>query len=260
MALTIRPLSYALGAEVIGVDLSKPVDDDQFAPDPPGVPGHGILLFRDQKITREQHIDFSRRFGELDTHDTLPRDRHPEYPELLLVTNVPKPNGKPSDSKYTGQLWHSDMSFTLVPALGSLLRGIEIPPVGGDTMFANMTKAYDALSDGMKRMIADLHGVHIGQRKIVDLTRRPGRGDEAADPADCPAGGARASGDRQEGALHRREGFALRRHDGGGEQAADRVSLPARDAAALRLPPPVARQRHRAVGQPLHDARRAWGL
>ena len=68
--------------------------------------------------------------GELDRHDNLPRDRHPDYPELLLVTNIPKPNGKPSDSKYTGQQWHSDMSFTPVPSLGSLLRGITIPPVG----------------------------------------------------------------------------------------------------------------------------------
>jgi taurine dioxygenase len=122
-------------------------------------------------VSREQHIAFSRRFGELDTHETLPRDRHPDYPELLLVTNEPKPNGKPSDSKYTGQLWHSDMSFTLVPALGSLLRAISIPPAGGDTMFANMTLAYDTLSAGMKRMIADLHGIHVGTRKIVDLSQ-----------------------------------------------------------------------------------------
>ena len=84
------------------------------------------------------------------------------------MTNIPKPDGKPSASKYTGQLWHSDMSFTLVPSLGSLLRGITIPPVGGDTMFANMTMAYDTLSDGMKKMIEDLHGIHVGKRKIVD--------------------------------------------------------------------------------------------
>ena len=170
MAITLRPLSYALGAEVGGVDLSKPVGDDLFADIHKAFLASGILLFRNQKISREQHIAFSRRFGELDTHDTLPRDRHPEYPELLMVSNIPKANGKPSDSKYTGQLWHSDMSFTLEPALGSLLRGIDIPPVGGDTMFANMTMAYDTLSDGMKRMIADLHGGHVGQRTIVDLS------------------------------------------------------------------------------------------
>jgi taurine dioxygenase len=170
MTLAFRPLSYGLGAEVQGFDIAGPIDNYQFAQVHKAFLDNGILLFRDQKVTREQHIAFSRRFGELDKHESLPRDRHPDYPELLLVTNEPKPNGQPSDSKYTGQLWHSDLSFTPVPALGSVLRGIDIPPVGGDTMFANMTMAYDALSEGMKRMIADLHGIHTGTRKIVDLS------------------------------------------------------------------------------------------
>jgi taurine dioxygenase len=170
MSISIRPLSYSLGAEILGADLSRPVGDEDFAAIHHAFLDHGILLFRDQEVTREQHIAFSRRFGELDNHDTLPRDRHPEYPELLLVSNLPKANGKAGDGKYTGQLWHSDMSFTLVPALGSLVRGITIPPVGGDTMVANMTMAYDELSEGMKRLVADLHGIHTGSRKIEDLT------------------------------------------------------------------------------------------
>jgi len=169
MSVSVRPLSHALGAEILGVDLAKPLSNAQFDQIHRTFLEKGILLFRDQEITREQHIAFSRRFGELDTHESLPRDRHPDYPELLLVTNVPKENGQPSDSKYTGQQWHSDLSFTPVPSLGSLLRGITIPPVGGDTMFTNMYRAYDALSDGMKKMIADLHGIHTGSRKIVDL-------------------------------------------------------------------------------------------
>lgn len=170
MTISLRPLSYALGAEVQGVDLAKPLSNSEFDQIHRAFLERGILLFREQKITREQHIAFSRRFGELDTHDSLPRDRHPDYPELLLVTNIPKANGAPSDSKYTGQLWHSDMSFTLAPSLGSLLRGITIPPVGGDTMFTNMYMAYDTLSDGMKKMIDGLHGIHTGSRKIVDLS------------------------------------------------------------------------------------------
>src|SRR4029079_2320726 len=165
-----RPLSHALGAEIQGVDLSRPLSNSEFDRIHSTFLESGILLFRNQKITREQHIDFSRRFGELDRHDSLPRDRHPQYPELLMVTNEPKPDGKPGDGKYTGHLWHSDMSFTPIPSLGSLLRSISIPPVGGDTMFANMTKAYDALSDVMKKLIADLQGIHVGKRKIVDLT------------------------------------------------------------------------------------------
>ncbi|GAA4339427.1 TauD/TfdA family dioxygenase [Pigmentiphaga soli] len=171
MAITLRRLSHALGAEVCGIDIAAGVDDNTFAAVHEAFLKYGILLFRGQRVTREQHIAFSRRFGELDRHDNLPRDRHPEYPELLMVTNAPKANGQPGDGKYTGQLWHSDMSFTLVPALGSLLRAITVPPVGGDTMFANMTMAYEALSPGMKRLVENLEGIHAGGvRKIVDLS------------------------------------------------------------------------------------------
>ena len=107
--MKLRRLSNALGAEIQGVDLGKTLSNSEFDQIHQAFLDHGILLFRDQEITREQHIAFSRRFGELDNHDSLPRDRHPDYPELLLVTNIPKPNGAPSDSKYTGHLWHSHM-------------------------------------------------------------------------------------------------------------------------------------------------------
>src|SRR5688572_23330202 len=138
MPLSFRPLSHALGAEVQGVDLVQPLSNSEFDQIHRTFLERGILLFRDQKITREQHIAFSRRFGELDRHDSLPRDRHPDYPELLLVTNILEADGKPSASKYTGHLWHSDMSFTPVPSLGSLLRGITIPPqTWGPTVVAD---------------------------------------------------------------------------------------------------------------------------
>lgn len=169
MALKLRRLSNALGVEVCGVDVSKPMGEAAFGEIYQAFLDHGILLLRDQDITREQHIEFSRRFGELDRHDALPRDRHPQHPELLLVTNEPNPDGTPSDSRYTGRQWHTDMSFTTVPSLGSLLRCHVIPEVGGDTLFANMTMAYDTLSDGMKKLIADLHGIHMsGTRKIAN--------------------------------------------------------------------------------------------
>jgi taurine dioxygenase len=170
MTIKLRRLSYALGAEVCGVDVSRPMSEAAFGEIYEAFLEHGILLFRDQDITREQHIEFSRRFGELDRHDALPRDRHPDHPEILMVTNEPKPDGSPSDSRYTGRQWHSDMSFTPVPSLGSLLRGITIPEVGGDTVFANMYLAYETLSDGMKNLIADLHGIQMsGTRKNADV-------------------------------------------------------------------------------------------
>ena len=169
MAVRLRKLSYALGAEVCDVNVAGPMGERQFGEIYQAFLDHGILLFRNQDITREQHIEFSRRFGELDRHEALPRDRHPGYPELLMVTNEPKPDGSPSDTKYTGRQWHSDMSFTTAPSLGSLLKSYAVPEVGGDTLFANMTLAYDALSEGMKKLIAGLHGIHLsGTRKLAN--------------------------------------------------------------------------------------------
>jgi len=167
MALKLRKLSYPLGAEVCDIDVAAPMSETAFGEVYRAFLDNGILLFRNQDITREQHIAFSRRFGELDTHPSLPQDRHPQYPELLLVTNKPNADGTPSNSRYTGRQWHSDMSFTPVPALGSLLKSWTVPEVGGDTLFANCTLAYDALSDGMKKLIAHLHGIQLaGTRKI----------------------------------------------------------------------------------------------
>ncbi|HEY4342441.1 MAG TPA: TauD/TfdA family dioxygenase [Steroidobacteraceae bacterium] len=170
MAIEFRPLSYALGAEVQGVDLRVPCSDSQWREIHDGFLKYGILLFRGQQITREQHIAFSRRFGELDRHESLPVDRDPTHPELLMVTNDAKADGGPSNSRYTGQMWHSDMSFTLAPALGSLLRGLDVPPVGGDTLFANMYMAYDTLSPRYKDLISGLYGVHHSERKKSDLS------------------------------------------------------------------------------------------
>jgi taurine dioxygenase len=179
MTLKLRKLSYALGAEVCDIDVSQPLGEAQFGEIYQAFLQYGILLFRDQDITREEHINFSRRFGELDRHDSLPRDRRADHPELLMVTNEPNADGSPSDTRYTGRQWHSDMSFTTVPSLGSLLRCYAVPEVGGDTLFANMYAAYDALSDGMKKLIADLHGIQLsGTRKIANTESGVPRAEE----------------------------------------------------------------------------------
>lgn len=170
MALQLRRLANGLGAEVMGLDLAR-VGEREFGEINRAWLDHGILLFRGQRLTTPQHIAFSRGFGELDTHESSAPDRHPDYNEVLLITNKPKPSGAPSDTRYTGRVWHSDHSFTPRPALGSLLRAVEIPDVGGDTMFTNMYLAYETLSDGMKQMIADLHGVHTTARKVDDPER-----------------------------------------------------------------------------------------
>ena len=169
MALKLRKLSYPLGVEICDINVAKDITERSFGEIYRAFLDNGILLFRNQDITREQHIEFSRRFGELDRHDSLPRDRRKDYPELLMVTNEPKNDGSPSDTKYTGRQWHSDMSFTTEPSLGSLLKSYAVPEVGGDTLFANMYMAYDQLSDGMKKLIANLHGIHMsGTRKLAN--------------------------------------------------------------------------------------------
>ena len=179
MALDLRRLSHALGAEVRGVDVAAPLSESRFGEIHRAFLDHCILLFREQDVTREQHIEFSRRFGELDRHDAFPSDRHPRYPELMLVTNEPQPDGTPSVSRYTGRRWHTDMSHTTSPALGSLLRCWTIPEVGGDTLFANMYLAYEALSRGMQKLIADLHAIHAsGSRKIDDTAAGRAHADE----------------------------------------------------------------------------------
>ena len=177
--IKLRKLSYALGAKVCDIDVAKPMSEQAFGEIYKAFLDHGILLFRNQDVTREQHIELSRRFGELDRHEALPRDRHPDYPELLMVTNEPKADGSPSDTKYTGRQWHSDMSFTTAPSLGSLLKSYAVPEVGGDTLFANMYMAYDTLSDGMKKLIARLHGIHLsGTRKLANDTTGLDRAEE----------------------------------------------------------------------------------
>lgn len=165
MPLQLTPLSYRLGAEVRGIDISKPLDAETIAAIRRAFLDHdGLLLFRGQPLTREQHIAFSRSFGELDTHDVVPKDRHPEHHELLIVANKPVVAGQETD-KAIGVTWHSDLVSSLRPALGSLLRAVQVPPAGGDTMFTNMYAAYDALSPAMQGLLSGLHAVYMRERK-----------------------------------------------------------------------------------------------
>ncbi len=170
MTFKLRKLSHGLGAEVCDIDVTAPMSESAFGEIHRAFLDYGVLLFRNQNITREQHLAFSRRFGELDRHDAFPSDRHPTIPELMLVTNEPQPDGTPSVSRYTGRRWHTDMSHTLEPSLGSLLRCWKIPGVGGDTLFANTAMAYDALSPGMQKLIAHLHGIHFSGGRKLDST------------------------------------------------------------------------------------------
>ncbi len=165
MQLKIRKLSYPLGAEIIGVDITKPLTDEAYQEVRQTILAYCVLLFRGQSFTQEQFIAFSRRFGELEMDQgTL----HPNYPEISCLINKPRTDGGPPDAHYAGSDWHSDGSFKISPTGIALLRALEVPEVGGDTEFANMYLAYDTLSEGMKKLIDGLEGVHIQEEKLLD--------------------------------------------------------------------------------------------
>jgi taurine dioxygenase len=165
MSLKIRKLSYPLGAEVSGVDITKPLTDEAFREIHRAFLDHCLVLFRGQPLTREQYIAFTARFGELDKNQG---GKLPDCPEISTLINRPKTDGSPADAHYAGSDWHSDGSFRVSPTKISLLHAIEVPEVGGDTQFANLYLAYETLSDGMKKLIDGLEGVHIQEEKLLD--------------------------------------------------------------------------------------------
>jgi len=154
MRFEIRPLSDALGAEVVGLDLSRPLDDTTFAKVHQAHLDHLVLVFRDQRLTPAQQIAFSRRFGPLDAHPSQGSAHLPDHPEILVVSTK-RQNGKDVGIRNAGPMWHSDLAYRDKPALGSMLYALELPDSGGDTGFANMAKAYDALPRRLKEAVGD---------------------------------------------------------------------------------------------------------
>jgi len=147
----VQPIAGALGAEVTGLDLAT-LDDETFTAVHDAFLEHHVLVIRDQSLSVEDQLAFGRRFGELDTHPFV--DGNPEHPELLDVVT------EPDDRINFGGGWHTDVTFMEEPDLGSILYAVELPPIGGDTLFANQHAAYDALSPTMQHMIDDLVAIH----------------------------------------------------------------------------------------------------
>lgn len=167
MGMTVNRLSPVLGAEVLGLDLAEPLGDN-LSQDvrQDWLEAGGLLVIRDQDISTEQHIAFSRHFGPLfgapgeePLQRTVSRYLHPDHPEIYRVSNKTD-GGEPMGRARAGTYWHSDVSFRERPAAASILRAIEIPAAGGDTLYANMTAAYEALSEPMKAMLSPLRAVH----------------------------------------------------------------------------------------------------
>lgn len=167
MSMTVNPLSPVLGAEVTDLDLSQPLGENLFSEVRQSwLEAGGLLVISGQRLTTAQHIEFSSRFGplfgapgEMALQETVSRYLHPDHPEIYRVSNQVM-DGEPQGRAKAGNYWHSDVSFKERPAAASILRAIKVPAVGGDTLFANMTAAYEALSEAMKEMLAPLHAVH----------------------------------------------------------------------------------------------------
>ena len=158
-AIEARPLGYALGGEILGVDMRDPLDADTVAAIRRAWHAHHVIVLRDQNASPDDILRFARGFGDLDDHAQTPFYRKDGYPELLEITTKPK-DGKPSETRNVGRNWHSDYAYTPRPAAASMLYCVEKPPIGGDTMFCNMARAYETLSDTMRGIVDGLHSVY----------------------------------------------------------------------------------------------------
>ncbi|WKU04455.1 TauD/TfdA family dioxygenase [Micromonospora sp. HUAS LYJ1] len=155
--LELVPLSQGVGTEVRRIDVTADISDRDFERIHQAWMDTAVLLFRDQKMTPEQHIAFTRRFGEVFCY-TRSQFNDIEHPEILLLSNLTR-DGKPIGSAYSGRVWHTDGHYLTSPPVGSMLYAIEVPPVGGDTWYANMYAAYAALPQRVKERIEDLRVV-----------------------------------------------------------------------------------------------------
>lgn len=166
--MELTKLTTALGVEVKGIDLSRNIDAQTIAKIRAAWTKYGIVLFRGQSITLEQQISFTKRFGPL--YIDLSTDfTHPKYREVFILSNIKK-NGKyiGLPPEQTGEAWHSDLIYLKEPAAGAFFYAKEAPPEGGDTLYAGMYAAYDALSNKLKDRIASLKCCY-SRTKVYDL-------------------------------------------------------------------------------------------
>ena len=172
----VRPTSGALGAELLGVDLAQPLDAEAAADIRQAFYEHGVIFFRDQRLTPQQHIAFAQRMGTININRFF--KTVPNYPQIAEVRK------EAAHKTNIGGAWHTDHSYDQVPALGSILLAREVPSRGGDTMFACMAQAYDALSDGLKRTLKSLRAVHSSRQVfgVESYMANPDRKDRLLNP------------------------------------------------------------------------------
>ncbi|HYE46454.1 MAG TPA: taurine dioxygenase [Caulobacter sp.] len=149
--LEIEPLSPAIGAVLRGVNLADRASDDLVCDIRAALLKHQVIFFEGQDFTPTQQRDFAARFGDLHVHPLYDRDEG--HPEIMIIDNHVD---NPTDNNF----WHTDVTFIDTPPMGSILAARQLPPVGGDTMWASMTAAYNALSRPMQRFLEGLEAVH----------------------------------------------------------------------------------------------------
>ena len=172
--ITVDKLTPIIGAELGGVDLSKPLSNRQQDESHRALAENLVIFFRDQVLTPEQHMSFGRLFGELHVHPAAPHE--PGMPEMMRIhsdKNSPRANGEG---------WHTDVSCEVEPPMGSILHIKTCPPRGGDTLFASMYAAYEALSDRMKAYLDGMTALHDGEPVYRGLFKPIGVADKAEYP------------------------------------------------------------------------------
>lgn len=163
--IEVQPASNALGAAVVGIDLSRPLPERELGELRQAFADYGVLFFRDQELTPEQHVAFARCWGEININRFFtPVAGYP------MIAEVRK---EPEQRTNIGGGWHTDHSYDEIPALGSLLYAREVPERGGDTLFASMYQAFDALSPGMQKMLLGMNAVHSSRHVFGAAANRP---------------------------------------------------------------------------------------
>jgi alpha-ketoglutarate-dependent sulfate ester dioxygenase len=167
LGIDVRPMSGFIGAEIFGVDLSRPLDPAIVAEIRATLLQWKVVFFRDQELTPAQHIAFGRQFGEVTpAHPTLPA-MIPEHPEILVLGRRNEAMNE-DDVPRIESRWHTDVTFVPNPPMASILRGVVLPPYGGDTQWLNLAVAYAHLSPEIQRLLDGLHAVH---QNVLMLSR-----------------------------------------------------------------------------------------
>ena len=166
----IETFDAPLGAQVLGLDLAQPLSLGDFQCLHHAHLDHHVLVFREQHITPQQQVDFSRRFGPLQIH-VLRQFQLPTQPEVLIISNIVE-DGQPIGLGDAGHFWHSDLSYKEVPSLGSMLHAQELPDEGGDTVFANMHLAWESLPAALRHAVRGARAEHSYLSQYEELRRR----------------------------------------------------------------------------------------